>query len=226
MKYNYSLMGKKSALVRWDKVHSKVRLCNKISKEKVAIIAYLSGDGYIKFRQKGFHYEIVFFMDDLTVAKRIVGLFLKEYHVSPKIRRIPTTVKKGKGYYRVEIKNKVACLDLLSFGKYGKLEWNFPSKISDSMKKEWIKCFFDCEAHVHKNRPQIQVKSVNSKGLRAIGDHLIRLNINNKVYGPYDNGLNHNPYFMLSIYRAEDILKYNKLIGFYHKEKQIVLQSF
>lgn len=226
MKYNYSAMGKKSCKIRWARVHSQVRLKNKLSKEKIAIMAYLSGDGYIKVREKSFHYDIQLFLDDLVIAKRAVNLFKKEFGIIPKIRIVPSTVGSGVGYYKVEVSSKPICLHLLSIANYDGLRWSIPKNISKPLLKEWIKCFFDCEAYVNNFASQIQVKSVNCSGLNDIQDKLFLFGINSKVYGPYDNGENHNPYFMLSIYNSEDVRRYNQLIGFYHSRKKRELKSF
>lgn len=226
MIYNYSAMGKKSCLIRWKKVHSKVRLNNKLSREKAAIMAYLSGDGYIKFREKEFHYEISIAMDDLFVARRILKLFEKEYCIKPNLIKVEPTIVNGSGYYNIRISNKPVCLDLLSIAKYDSLNWSMPEKMNQELKIEWIKCFFDCEAHINQSRSQIQVKSVNGNGLKQINAFLFKLGINGKVYGPYNNGKGHNPYHMLSIYKLEDVLKYRKFIGFYHSKKKKALRRF
>jgi hypothetical protein len=219
-------MGKKGSKKRWDKIHSEVRLSNKFSKEKIAIMAYLSGDGYITVRKKYFHYDTQLFLDDLFLAERAVKLFKKEFNVIPKIRPVKSTIGKPFGFYKIEISNKPLCLHLLSLSKYNGLNWSMPKFISDSLKIEWIKCFFDCEAHVKFKRPQIQVKSVNENGLKEVGIFLNENGIKNKVYGPYNNGENHNPYFMLSIYTMRDIILYRKKIGFYHSKKKQALEKF
>ena len=226
VEYNYSLMGKIGSKNRWERVHSKVIIKDKISKEKISINSYLCGDGYIKIREKGFHYEICFFLDNLFLAKRIVSLFNKEYNVNPKIREIKSKTKFGIGYYRVEIKNKPVCLNLLSLGKYDGLNWIIPNSLDKNLLREWIKCFFDCEAYVNLFNQQIQVKSVNESGLREIKKGLLLYGINSKVYGPYKNGEGHNPYFMLTIYNLKDLLLYKSKIGFYHPDKVVDLGSF
>jgi hypothetical protein len=152
-------------------------------------------------------------------------LFQDEYNVEPSINHVETTVVGGKGYYLVRISNKPVCLDLLSLGKYGKLEWTVPQGLSSMLLKEWIKCFFDCEAHINKSRNHIQVKSVNGKGLNQIKEILCEQDILGRVYGPYANGPGHNPYFMLSIYLLSEVIKYRDTIGFYHSKKNKILQS-
>ena len=220
--YDYSSLGKTGSRIRWDRIHSLVRISPKISKAKIAINSYLCGDGYIAIREemgKHFHYEISISIDELSLAKRVANLFKKEYHIEPNI-------KFQGGCFRVRIKNKPACLDLLSIGNYGHLRWQMPRKLPRELSKEWIKCFFDCEAHVNFRNKQIQIKSVNGAGLRSITKELKVFGIDSKIYGPYKQAnINHNPYFLLILVTRESIVRYYKLIGFYHKAKQVALQN-
>jgi len=217
---NLSERNRKVAISRWEKIHSKVRIKNNLSKEKIAINAYLCGDGNIKIRKKGFYYEIRFYMDDLSVSKRIVDLFKKEFEITPKIRKMKSKVPNGRGYYKIEICNRPACENLLEIGKYGSLDWEIPQKLNKELKKEWVKCFFDCEAHVNLHRKQIQVKSINSEGLSNVKSILEDFGISSKIYGPYKQKKEqHNDYSLLTILRKEGIRKYAKLIGFYHSHK-------
>ncbi len=226
VEYNYSAMGKKGSRNRWDKIHSMVKIRNKLSKEKVAIMAYLAGDGHISMKKEQFRYEIRFFIDSILIANRIVALFNKEFGIQPKIRYVVSKVSGGKGYFKVEIKNKPACFHLMSLGSYTGLSWTIPKDVSNDLMAEWIRGFFDCEAYVNMHNRQIQVKSINGNGLNDIRERLLLFGINSKVYGPYDNGLNHNPYFMLTIYNLGDLKKYNNLIGFYHPDKKNNLRRF
>ena len=206
---------------RWNKEHSKVRINNKLSKEKIAINAYLCGDGYIKVRKDRnsvIHHEIGIFPDDLDLAKRIVRLFQKEFKIKPKIR-------KDGGCFRIRVANKPACLHLLSLGKYKSKNWSIPKDLDKSLLKEWIKCFFDCEAYVNTSSKIIQVKSINHKGLKSIKEMLKVLGIDSRLYGPYKPKLErHSSYSMINI-PQEELTKYKKLIKFYHKEKVKKLNS-
>ncbi len=202
---------------RWKKEHSKVRINNVISKEKVAINAYLCGDGWIAIREdknKDMHYEIRVFLDNEALAKRVVNLFEKEFNISPKI------VYYG-GCFNVQIKNKPACLNLYSFGKYGHYKWAIPKELPKKHLIEWIKCFFDCEAYVNLSHKYIQVKSVNYLGLESIKQSLELLGIHSSLYGPYKPRIKkHSPYGMLFVRRKENINVYKKLINFYHPDKR------
>jgi len=217
---DYSARNRKVAISRWKKIHSKVRLSKKISKEKTAINSYLCGDGDIKAREERFCYDIRFYLDDLALAKRVVSLFRKEFNIVPVIRKMQSKIPNGRGYFKVEISNKPVCRHLLKLGSYGSLNWRVPSKLNKDLRKEWVKCFFDCEAHVNIGNKQIQIKSVNRYGLVDLKNMLEEHEILSKLYGPYEQkGENHNPYSFLIIVGKKNIKEYYKKIGFYHSEK-------
>lgn len=215
-----SSRNRKVAISRWNKIHSKVRLKNGFSKEKIAINSYLCGDGDISAREKRSCYDIRFYLDDLKLANRVVNLFKKEFNISPAIRKMKSKIPRGNGYFKVEISNKPTCKHLLGIGTYGSMNWEIPKKLKKDFKKEWAKCFFDCEAHVNIKKKQIQVKSVNGKGLTSLKNILEEFKILPKLYGPYkQSGKNHNPYYFLIIMGKNNILEYHKKIGFYHSKK-------
>lgn len=209
---------------RWKKQHSKVRISNILSKEKVSINAYLCGDGWIKIRRENkrknaVHYEIRIFLDNFELSKKVVSMFVKEYNIEPKIRNL-------KGYYNIEIKSKPVCLDLLKLGKYDSLNWNIPKNISLDLTKEWIKCFFDCEAYVSNYSCNIQVKSINRNGLISIMNELTKFGIISKVYGPYRQIKDwHSDYSVLIVpKKGGNLDKYEKLISFNHPDKKYKIQ--
>jgi len=211
---NISKIGLKK---RWEKEHSTVRLNKTLSKEKTAINAYLCGDGWIAIREdknKDMHYEIRIFLDNEALAKRVASLFKKEFNIYPHISY-------RKGCFNVQIKNKPACLNLYSFGQYGHYKWAIPKDLPSDYLKEWIKCFFDCEAYVDLKHKYIQVKSVNYSGLESIKGNLVSLGILSKLYGPYTpKNKKHGPYGMLFVRGKENINAYKKLINFHHPDKR------
>lgn len=216
---NLSERNRKVAISRWKKIHSQVRINSDFSKNKTAINAYLCGDGNIGVSMKKFNYYIRFFIDDLILAKRIVNLFEIEFNIKPAIRVMKSKVLSGEGYYKIEISNKPVCNHLLELGRYGHLLWAIPLELKESFKDEWIRYFFDCEAYVNLKKRQIQLKSVNGHGMVKLKGMLEKYHIFPKLYGPYDNGPNHNPYYFLIILGKENITKYHDKIGFYHSRK-------
>jgi len=188
-------------------------------------MAYISGDGHIKVRPKGFHYEIGVYLDSFSLAMRVVNLFKKEFNIRPNVKGIKSLIRRGFGYYTIRTNSKPVCLHLLSIGKYNGLNWKIPPNLSKNLLKEWIKCYFDCGAYVNLPNRQIQVKSVNCFGLRDLKSRLLILGVDSKIYGPFDNGPNHSPYFMLCIFKKDNLSLYFKRIGFYHPKKKRALQK-
>ena len=205
---------------RWEKEHAKVNLNKKLTKEKVAIHSYLCGDGWIAIRKskKAIHYEIRVAPDDAVLAEFIVDLFKKEFNIEPKIE-----IKKN--YFCVRIKNKPACLSLLSLGPCGTYEWKIPKNLSKNLLVEWIKCFFDCESSVDVKNKKISLKSVNFQGLLDIQDKLRLFNIDSRVYGPYkQKNEKHTDYGILLI-TGKNIRRYQRLINFHHSGKSKKLEQ-
>ena len=158
-------------------------------------------------------------MDNGLLAKKIVSLFIDEYNIKPIIKR------RG-GYYEISIKNKPACLDLLKLGNYNSLNWCIPKNLQIDLIKEWIKCFFDCEAYVSAYSKNIQVKSINGKGLLSIGGKLKLFNIKSNIYGPYrqkssNRSNKHSDYYVLVVPKRDgNLKKYESLISFNHPNKK------
>lgn len=212
----YSKIGKRGIKLRWKRVHSAIKFPPQITKEKASLHAYLCGDGTISMREerktKRVHYEIIFFPDDLLMLENFQKAFSDCYGI------MPTNIKKEGKMYRLRINNKVICRDLLKLGKYDAYNWTIPKEIKDNFIIIWLSCFFDCEAYVNINKRMIQVKSVNSDGLKTVKNMLDKLNISSNLNGLY-NQKNGSPYSVLTISKREDIKKYSEKIGFNHSEK-------
>ena len=216
----YRKLSKLGLEARWKKQHSKVRISKTLSKEKISINSYICGDGWIKIRKenkrkKAIHYEIRIYLDNFTLSKKVVSMFVKEYNIKPKIRIL-------NNYYNIEIKNKPVCLNLLKLGKYDSLNWCIPNNLNSKLIKEWIKCFFDCGAYVSNYERNIQVKSINRNGLISIMNELTKLGIISKTYGPYKQKKSwHSDYSILILPKKDGNLKrYESLISFNHPIKK------
>lgn len=225
----YKKFSKLGLEARWRKQHSKVRISPILSKEKISINAYLCGDGWIKIRKENkkennVHYEIKIALDNFDLSKKVVSFFVKEYNIKP-------VIKYRQGYYEIGIKNKPACLDLLKLSRYNSLNWCMPKNLNPELIKEWIKCFFDCEAYVSPYSQNIQVKSINGNGLLSIRKELELFNIQSKVYGPYKQKSStpynkHSDYYVLIVPKKDSNLKkYESLISFNHPDKRYNLKK-
>lgn len=206
---------------RWEKEHAKVRINKEWSEEKIGIHAYLCGDGYIKISKDklGYaHHIIRVYPDDKWLAEFIVKLFKKEFNIKPSIRTYDH-------YFKLDITNKPACLELLSIGKYNTRDWEIPKDLPKEFLAEWIKCFFDCESNVDIKGRRIALKSVNFNGLLCIQDKLNLFEIKSKVYGPYQpKNQEHSKYGILVI-TGTNIEAYQRLINFHHPAKKKKLKK-
>lgn len=188
------------------------------------IHGYICSDGYITKRKEKnrnvTHYMVQFSADDKKMLKEYLKNFESLY--SKKLQLDKYTLKKYK-CLTVRCSNKKIYQKIIKYGKMGTHDWRMPFKNlpTNNHIKEWIKCFFDGEAYVSQHNKNIQVKSVNKKGLNDIKKSLDKLNIKSKVYGPYNQKKpNQNDYYMLLIQGKNNIIKYKEKIGFYHSKKQ------
>ncbi|MBI2507550.1 LAGLIDADG family homing endonuclease [Candidatus Woesearchaeota archaeon] len=107
-----------------------------------------------------------------------------------------------------------------SVGAGGSKEWFIHKQISSASKNikiEWLKAFFDDEAHVSKTKKRIVLNIVNKKGLIQIQKLLDDLNIESRIHGPYK----YKQYksYHLKIY-GNSIRRYFSRIGFNEPNKQ------
>lgn len=216
---------------RWDKKLLKIKKEIETKTEpwhlelKARLCGYISGDGLVKMRfnknQKTPRYDFGFYPDDLMMAKSFNDAFFELYG-----RRF--IVRKSKEYnnYILRGTHKEAYLDLIKLGSFGTYDWNVPFEFltTTKMKTEWIKAFFDAEAHVGKR--QIQVQSVNKKGLEEVKQLLEEVGIiTSKIYTYKRKQKNWNINYLLAILRKSEFKNYLKLVGFNHSSKKDKLKS-
>ena len=216
---NLSEKNRKNIISRWNKFHQKTIDFIEQNKHKnlhllARICGYLAGDGNILVSngKTCFHNTIRFFPDCVSLIDSFSEALLLVYDKAPKI-------KKYENYYFITLDSKPVVEDLISYGKFGTLDWEIPSFVleKDEFKIEWIKAFFDCEAHV--TEKQIMVKSVNSFGLARISDTLNGFGISNRIYAYQPKNPNWNKVHCLVIYRKGARHKYFNVIGFNHTKK-------
>lgn len=216
---------------RWNKKLAKLR--NELEKKntehylklKARICGYLAGDGTI-FKRTGsspnsFRYDIGFYPDDFKMAESFNYAFFELY--GKKFNIIKHKIHK---FYVMKGSHKVAYFDLTKITKFGTHEWAVPFEFlkTKSMKAEWLRAFFDCEAHVGKDK--IQLQSVNKTGLYGIKLMLESLGIEtSKIYKYERKQKNWNTNYLLEIRKKDRIRNYLKLISFNHSNKKKKLES-
>lgn len=190
---------------------------------KARIFGYLAGDGYVSILKGGNgynYYEINFYPDDYSTLVMFVEAFRVVYRKEPAIYRY-----KNKRIYYVRCRDKKICKELLSIARFKSLEWNIPFKLLKNVKskKEWLRAFFDCEAHVA--RKQIQLQSVNFSGLKQVQKLLQHFSIESKIYKYERKNKKWNTNYILCIMKRESRKNYLKKIGFNHSKKKEKLES-
>lgn len=232
-----SMAGKLGAKARW-KGHKKIKKVkkkktivfpensfeNKILKARIC--GYLAGDGCISIykekKKSSMNYAISFYPDHISMISPFIEAFETLYNRKP-------YVKKLKNYYSVRIKCKVACLDLLSITTFGTGKWRIPLDFlsEDSLKIEWIKSFFDCEAHVYKNenKKQLHLQSINKEGMHQLKELLEYFDISPKLYKYDRKQKNWKRNYLLFIMDKKSRKIYLDKIGFNHSIKQQRLEK-
>ncbi|MAG52609.1 MAG: hypothetical protein CMH62_01465 [Nanoarchaeota archaeon] len=208
---------KLNVISRWKKLQDKDRKFIKNNREKTKhlksrICGFLAGDGNIlKSNNKTCtHNTVRFFPDDKSLVESFNKALSLVYNKEAKIKN------KGK-FYWVYIDSKVIVEDLLKTTTFDKLNWKVPKIKTKKEKIEWLKAYFDCEAHV--NKKIIVVKSVNKMGLVQVKNLLKEFDITSKIYNYKPKNKNWNTNFILIISKKEDRRKYLKKIGFNHTIK-------
>ena len=93
---------------------------------------------------------------------------------------------------------------------------------SKSIKKEWLRSFFDDESHVSFKPKRIVLNIVNKKGLIQIMSLLEEFGIVSRLGGPYKCREYYS--YHLTIYQKY-MWEYHKLIGYNHPKKKLALNS-
>lgn len=209
---------RKNVLSRWEKHHKKEKEFiekNKFSTShlKARLCGFLAGDGNILVSGKGKnkHNTIRFFPDDKSLIESFEEAVQKVYNQKIKI-------KEARNHFIVTVDSKSLVEDLLSISKFGIYTWEIPKMLNSlTTKTEWLRAFFDCEAHV--NQRYIRIQSVNRKGLLEVKKLLTEFQVQSKLYEYSPKNPKHHKVYILNISKKEDRKRYAALIGFNHNIK-------
>ena len=186
----------------------------------VKIHGYVCSDGCIDFwKSKDLHgkkirtrlrLRIRFYSAD----KELIEDFIHSLKICfPNLKNIRYYPKR----YEVEVRNHPSSKEILKLGKVTSREWEFPANLTQNQKILWIRAFVDCDGTVQNANYDrfIAIDSINFNGLNKIKEELALLGISSNLYSIFCGKS-----FRLKIFRKENILKYNDLIGFTHEGKQ------
>jgi len=191
------------------------------------LFGYLVGDGYTRFKKTTG--VIVFtnnnqdLLDDFeNIIKRIFNL-----KVGKRKKKNTNTYD----YYITSIE-LVRILEKIDPKIIKKSEEMSISKIltksPNNIIKEFLKALFDCEGHIRKNRREIEFSSKSKNLVFDLKCILLRFGVLSQVssalkYAANTKNKTKRIYYRLRI-SGEDVIKYNKEIGFISTEKQNQLE--
>ena len=202
-----------------------------ISPELARIVAHISGDGYIgSYKQRRSEKELLahprknklvnrWYVRYVNTEPVLIEQFIQD--AKKEFNRI--VVSKGKHEYELSGKWIYELLTKLGAGK--SQDWFIPEAIltaNDGSKIEWIKAFFDDEAHVSKVGKRITLNMINKKGLKQVQKLLSEWGIDSTLNGPYKCREFYS--YHLSIYR-DSIIRYAQVVGFAHPKKKSNLKE-
>jgi hypothetical protein len=196
-----------------------------ITPELARIVAHICGDGYVYIsRQRRTPKELISHprknLVRIKYGVRYVNtepILIKQFTSDVKIQFGRKVVPVRKHEYDLSAKWIRDIIIKLGAGKSH--EWCIVKEIllsKKAIKVEWLKSFFDDEAHVSIPDKRIVLNVVNKNGLLQIQKLLLELGIKSTVNGPYACRKYYS--YNLKIYRPY-LRAYYEQIGFYHPKK-------
>src|SRR3989344_7356370 len=184
-----------------------------------AIHGYLCSDGYVqRLKETGrTYYRIGLRNTNMNLLSDFQSRFKKVFKQTPTI---------SKRIDRCSISNKEAHTYLLKeFGSFHSYEWTAPKKFNNKTEISlWLGAFFDAEGTVKSTKAKdrsISMECVNKKGIREIQKMLFEnFKIVSKIF-PRKNRSTE----VLYIFGKENIIKFQKEIGFLHEKKSLKLDD-
>ncbi len=217
---------------RWEERNSKLEQTVKEKNSphylelKARLCGYFAGDGMISSRmqkkQKTPRYEVGFAPDDLKMAETFQEAFQELYGRKINIRR-----NQNSANYILKTTHKVAFFDLSKIAPFRTQDWRVPFDflVTERMKSEWLRAFFDSEAHMNE-QGKIQVQSVNKAGLLDVKNALESLGIEtSKLYEYHRKQPNWNTNYLLEIRKKASLARYLSVVGFNHSKKSAKLHA-
>lgn len=187
----------------------------KFNKNLAIIHSYLCADGYVVRNpphQKNIYYHIGL----RNTCDTLLEDFEKNFYEYFKI--VPRRCKDG----RSVVQNKATYYLLTENFSYYSREWTLPELDKENL-SYWLRTFFDCEGWVIAKKAKsrlIGLDSVNHKGLRDVQNALKNFEIGSIINFPKNRDTHR-----LYIYGKENLIKFEKEIGFLHPNKKVKLRK-
>jgi len=193
----------------------------KLSTEKSRIIAHLIGDGCVF--KSNHDYNIKYEVKD----KELLYSFEKDMLSVYGLKLTKGLNKSGKTDSMipfVRLRSKLVYEDLHKYATYYSADWTIKDELihsNMSIKREFLKAFFDDEGSVVKQGKYVQVRlySINIDGLKKNEKIINFFGIRTRISKGY--GLSRNVYAII----IKDKVKFSNIIGFNLKRKQEKLED-
>ncbi len=196
-----------------------------LTPELARIVAHICGDGYVYMsRQRRTPKELLshsrknlirvsYGVRYVNTEKVLVNQFISDVNIV--FRRKVTPLQKCD----FDLSGKWIQKILVDLGAGKSHKWFISQKIfssKQSVKIEWLKAFFDDEAHVSVPQKRIVLNIVNKNGLLQIQKLLREFGVVSHLGGPYICRSYYS--YHLTIY-SSNVKSYSETIGFYHPKK-------
>ena len=187
-----------------------------MNEDLTIVHAYLCADGYVvknPHTQPHKYYRVGLRNTNETLLRDFQVRFTKAFKAEPHLRIGQRCEIGSKEIYEILTKE---------FGSFYSWEWKMP-KLKEPLLKVWLRAYFDCEGWVtcksHQNR-MVGADCVNEIGIKQVQSTLKILGIESKVKKRKTRNI-----FSLSIFGKENLIKFQKEIGFLHPEKKERLEK-
>lgn len=196
-----------------------------LTPEKAYILGVLCGDGWIVSSERG--YRIGLAVKDKDFAIKFTESIKKSYGVECKIRKYIPKNKNWNVQYAVDLSSKLACENILSYGKFNCVDWRVPKQILDSDDNKiigyFLRGFYDSEGHVNASCYQLKASNTNWEGLKGVMVLLTKLDIHFITTCKKHKDNKYKPCYELYITGSDSYKRFKKYIGFSIKRKQNAL---
>jgi hypothetical protein len=187
----------------------------KFNKNLAIVHSYLCADGYV-IRNPPHQKNIYYYIGLRNTCDTLLEDFEKNFYEYFKI--MPRRCKDG----RSVVQNKATYYLLTEDFSYYSREWTLPELDKENL-SFWLRTFFDCEGWVYCKKAKsrlIGLDSVNHKGLEDVQKALKRFDIDSIINIPKNRDTHR-----LHIYGKENLIRFEKEIGFLHPNKKAKLRD-
>jgi len=188
----------------------------------VKLHAYTASDGIIDtWKSKDIHgrklrirkrFRVRFYNSEKTLVNDFINSAKKVYSNKKYVTYSPKR-------FEIEVRGQIICKKILSLGDIRTKNWEVPKNLTKEQKAIWIRAFADCDGTVgHYNYHRyIAIDSINLRGLKQISNILGEFGISNRMHKVLYKGYLS---YRLKITGKDNLIKFNKLIGFNSPKKK------